>query len=387
MRQDLPSLTGLRWFAALLVFGIHFTGMALTTPPGSTGLSGFDQAVHDLGRTGFIGVSFFFVLSGFVLTWSTPGDQASREFWRRRFAKIYPVFAVTALVAVVLQLVVTGVRPGWDVVLGHVLLLQAWTPDQAFVFGLNPVMWSLSCEAFFYLVFPALLLVLDRLSARGLRVAGALFVVATFAVPVLVGEVFTLREPAPPVLVPLDGFEDQFTYWFTYVFPLMRVTEFALGIVVALLVRRGAWVGPPLPVAIGLCVAAFFVNRELPPLWQRSAGMLIPFALLIAAAAQADSRRAWSPLRGGPLVFLGKVSFAFYAVHVLIIMHTMGGRVQTWLADLGVISQPVLPVWGALVVLVVQLAVTVFVAWLVYRFVEVPMTRLLRGARRGVPVV
>lgn len=36
-RQDLPSLTGLRWVAALLVFGIHFTGMALTTPPGRPG--------------------------------------------------------------------------------------------------------------------------------------------------------------------------------------------------------------------------------------------------------------------------------------------------------------------------------------------------------------
>lgn len=170
------------------------------------------------------------MLSGFVLMWSTPEDMASREFWRRRFAKIYPVFAVTALVAVVLQLLLTGARPGWDVVVGQVFLLQAWTPDQAFVFGLNPVMWSL--------------LVLNRMSVRGLRVAGALCVVATFVVPVLVGGVFTLREPAPPVLVPLDGFEDQFTYWFTYIFPLMRVTEFALGIVVALLVRRGAWVGP-----------------------------------------------------------------------------------------------------------------------------------------------
>lgn len=148
-REDLPSLTGLRWIAALLVFGIHFTGMQLTTPVGSPRLSGFDQAVYELGRTGFIGVSFFFVLSGFVLTWSTPRDMPSTRFWRRRFAKIYPIFVVASLAAIVLAAVLTGVGPSWKVLLSQVFLTQAWTPDQSYIFGVNPVMWSLSCEAFF----------------------------------------------------------------------------------------------------------------------------------------------------------------------------------------------------------------------------------------------
>src|SRR5262249_61893266 len=42
---------------------------------------------------------------------------------------------------------------------------------------------------------------------------------------------------------------------------------------------------------------------------------LVPFALLIAAAAHADRGRALSPFRSRPLVWLGEISFCFYLVH------------------------------------------------------------------------
>ena len=86
----LPSLTGLRFAAAFLVFGFHAHIEGIVA-------AGATRDVMDwVFGPGAAGVSFFFVLSGFVLTWSVrPGETAWR-FWRRRIAKIYPNHAVTA---------------------------------------------------------------------------------------------------------------------------------------------------------------------------------------------------------------------------------------------------------------------------------------------------
>ena len=114
----LPSLTGLRWLAAFMVWGFH---LKFVISSSNESLTVFFQAVSNGG----MGVSFFFVLSGFVLVWSyRPGDT-SRAFLQRRFAKIYPNFAF-ALICSLIVLAVTGVViDGWSV-LANVLLINSW---------------------------------------------------------------------------------------------------------------------------------------------------------------------------------------------------------------------------------------------------------------------
>ncbi|MFE5921780.1 acyltransferase family protein [Streptomyces sp. NPDC056468] len=381
-RGTLPSLTGLRWIAALLVFGLHFTALQLGTEVGSREPSGVDRGFHSVFGTGFIGVSFFFVLSGFVLTWSTPTDRPARLFWRHRFAKIFPVYVAGSVLAVLLTFLSAQIWPSWRTVLAHTFLVQSWIPDQSYIFGLNPVMWSLSCEAFFYLCFPALLVTMVRATNRTLHITAVVCVALTFLGPTLADRAFALRAPEPPPVVPLEGYDSQFMLWFTEVFPLMRLTEFVIGMIVALLVRRGTWRGPNLQVALGICVVGFLLNRELPPPLQRAAGMLVPFALLIAALAQADRAGRWTPFRGPRMVFLGKISFCFYAVHMLFVLNTLG-RLKPWLFDLGLISRPTqaLSVWGTLGFLVLYAVAAGLAAWALYRWVEVPMTRIIRGRR------
>ncbi|WP_372352459.1 acyltransferase family protein [Streptomyces sp. KL116D] len=82
LAERLPSLTGLRFFAAFLVFLCH----ALSQFNPQT-----DSVSHDVAYfllpAGPVGVSFFFVLSGFVLTYAArPGDTV-RRFWRRRVVR------------------------------------------------------------------------------------------------------------------------------------------------------------------------------------------------------------------------------------------------------------------------------------------------------------
>lgn len=87
--RRLDALTGLRWWAAFWVFGYHllnYTGMPLLI-----------AAPLEIGS---IGVTFFFVLSGFVLTWSMTGEVSASTFYTRRFARIWPSHIVALLLAI-----------------------------------------------------------------------------------------------------------------------------------------------------------------------------------------------------------------------------------------------------------------------------------------------
>lgn len=375
----LDSLTGLRWWAALLVFGEHAGKLALSTAPGSENPSVLDRFLHAVFGTGFVGVSCFFILSGFVLAWSRqPGDTA-RRFWQRRFAKIYPVFFVTTLLAVIWLATSTGVLPGWQLILTHLFLLQSWVPDQTVSYGLNPVAWSLSCEAFFYLCFPALYAAMAKARKVTLRGVAAGCVAAAFLLPWLAGQVFMLKVPSSSESISTEGIGGPFMYWFVYVFPVMRLAEFVCGIALACLVRRGNWRGPGVPVAITLSVIAIWVGTYVPEALQRVAVTFVPFALLIAALAQADVAGRWSPLRSRFMVFLGEISFALYMVQLIFIVWT-GVHLRGWLYSLGLLPSPVAaaPMWLGLTAFLLYLVVCAFFAWILYAWVEKPMMRVLR---------
>ncbi|PZM96225.1 MAG: acyltransferase [Actinobacteria bacterium] len=382
--RRLPSLTGLRWWAALLVFGEHYRAMQLGTDLNAAELSFSDRVFATLFGTGYIGVGCFFILSGFVLTWSARPDDTARAFWQRRFAKIYPIFAVTSVLAA-LMLIAVGQPPGFDLILLQVFLLQSWVPDQAYSFGLNPVTWSLSAEAFFYLCFPLVIAILIRARTRVLWAVIVGCVLFTAVVPGLAGQAFELRGPTTEVVDTADA-GGPFLYWFSYVCPFTRLSEFVAGVAAAVLLRRGQWIGPRLPAALGIVVVGFVVNMYLPGYLQRAAGMFVPFLLLITALARADIKRSWSPMRGRAWQFLGEVSFALYAIQLLILIAT-GMHLRQWLWQAGVIDSPTAGVswWLNVGFFFGYLVVCVLAAWFLYRTVERPMMRILGPKRPARP--
>lgn len=139
---QLNSLTSLRFFAAIAVV-LHHGSISLA--PGSVWSTIFSA--------GYVGVSFFFVLSGFVLAWSFDPNLPVGPFYGRRFARIYPLHIITAAISVPVILYCGGsIVPG--AALANVVLLQGWVPTEEYGSSLNGVSWSLSCEAFFYAMFP-----------------------------------------------------------------------------------------------------------------------------------------------------------------------------------------------------------------------------------------
>jgi peptidoglycan/LPS O-acetylase OafA/YrhL len=394
----LPSLNGGRGIAAFLVFGGHFLALQFATPVGATQIyeSGqrgpTDEFFYQVFNTLVpIPMDYFFVLSGFVLAWVYRPDRPAAEFWRRRFGKVYPVYFLTSLVAFVFFGVVADYWHSWKIILAHVFLLQAWTPDQSYLLGLNAVMWTLSAEAFLYLLFPALMLLLTRATKRGLQTAAVFCVAMSFLLPYAAGQTFTLREPAAPVLAPLEGFDNAFIYWFALMAPPLRVFHFTLGITLALLMRHSTRYAPPLWAAVlifagGLTATQLFLPVEL----RANAGMLVPVAVLIAAIAKSDLAGKRNPLQWRPLMFLGKISYCFYAVHILWILFTMvmipvpsgaWDLPRLWLYKAGIIADPTqaLPGWANIALFIAYLTAAITSAWLLYTLVEQPMLRLIRN--------
>jgi peptidoglycan/LPS O-acetylase OafA/YrhL len=202
------------------------------------------------------------------------------------------------VVAIILKLETQerGAAPLWEG-LPSVLAVQAWVPDPRIYFGGNGVGWSISCEAFFYLLFPVLILVLPRIEKyRGL--------VALALVLLSVG----------PTLVLRPGLGYSLASWACDIFPPARLAEFGLGIVIAAALRAG-WRSPiKWPAAVTIACAAYLIGG-----WTQYSHLvtLVPFALLIAAAAERDlSGRSTSMSRRWPRR-LGEWSFAFYLVHAL----------------------------------------------------------------------
>lgn len=159
-RRSLKALTGIRFFAAFYVVVFH-------TRIGSVLREHGLNAAGNFFGNGYLAVPLFFLLSGFILAYTyegqieAPGDH--RRFWEARFARIWPVYAVSLLMSSIPSF--TFPPPGQA--LATICMVQAWNPfDPGMAGAWNFVCWTLSVEAVFYIVFPWFQTWLEERSSR-----------------------------------------------------------------------------------------------------------------------------------------------------------------------------------------------------------------------------
>jgi len=172
MSRRIPSLTSFRALAAGIVLICHVIQFDLLSGPAC------------ILKYGWAGVNLFFTLSGFLFTFLyldafTQGVQSLKEYFLKRFFRIYPLYVF--LIAVT---VLTTLKYRWDDILAHLTMTHA--VFGRFRFSINPPAWTLSVEESFYVLVPPLLMVLGLLptrlgiDSRGKRVlvqCGILFVI------------------------------------------------------------------------------------------------------------------------------------------------------------------------------------------------------------------
>jgi peptidoglycan/LPS O-acetylase OafA/YrhL len=299
-------LTTLRFFAAMEVVLFHFNM-----------LEGGERAalpLNGLWSGGYEAVSFFFILSGFVLVYALVDRRTGqlvgsrRSFWRARIGRIAPGYLLGLLVAlpILLQAVfVTGVVTLQRFVGGAILTplaLQAWWPPVAAVWNFPG--WSLSVEAFFYALFPSLVVAMVRLDGARSMVLAYLLVLGAVAARVALSS-----------LTPAETFES----WpsFLLYFPLFHLPKFLLGMAMGryFVARRHREKAYALVFyASALALVALFACRPTLPAWLFNDGFLsFLYACLILGGA--GSGRASRLLAMPFLVLLGEASYSIYILH------------------------------------------------------------------------
>ena len=327
-KPELLPLTGIRFYAALLVFVAHTTEF-----PGLEWL----REIHFFKVAGSMGVSVFFVLSGFILTYNYAAvfaggvtGKAWRAFVWQRLAKIYPTHLLTLLIAIPLQVFSPNLPLDWRAVPVQLLLVQCFVP-----FGtpplhayLNAPSWSISCEFFFYLLAPFGICGLGK----GGRKAASVAAVAGYAAVVCAGlSLLASHHHLSNSGRLTDG--GLFAYldhrYFTYYFAPTRFLEFLGGILVAFAyLRKTGGISPVLTtlyagLAILLLTAGAWMQQLFSWPLQDAFDYLPGAALLIYILARGSGWVA-AHLSGRRMEVLGMASFSFYMIHMPVIRCVRG---------------------------------------------------------------
>lgn len=388
-KEEIPSLTGLRGVAALLVVISHFWFWTRVTP-----VSALPTGAEPWVRLSDIGMSIFFTLSGFVIALSySQWDWRARPFFclsrlfAYRLARLYPAFLLFAVLIVLRNPTLRDLsEPATQQYLWpHLALWQSWWPEKfGGVVAIDDhfnVSWSLSTECGLYLMFGVgaiLAMALPTWPYKGVTLA-VLFFVATWE---LLGFCWTDRSELAPF-----GWNDwDWGRWLFHISPLGVSLQFGIGVVawrlselrlserlMTFASNAGAAGLIALYVAVGTRVVVDTLDLAL-------LASLATGCLMVGAAANTTTNRA---LSRRAIVYLGTISYSVYLFHVF---------------APGIGFHAEVPVYDAAakayhaVNALVSFAITIVIAHGAYHLVEVPGRHFIRrvadqllGARRDEP--
>jgi peptidoglycan/LPS O-acetylase OafA/YrhL len=348
--KNLTALTSIRFLAALRVAMYH--------------LVNWDHRAY--WWRGLMGtpasVSYFFVSSGFLLTYAygarfDRGEMKYRKFWLGRCVRLLPVYFLGLLVAFPVLLHTHDVAPGKMAL--TILLLQSWVPRSALYW--NTPAWALSNLAFCYVSLPFLLRATRHFSRTACMISAAAAWVTSLMLSL------TYLHLNPDHLGHIDSNTVAFWLYALKYNPLVHLPEFFIGVVAArIFITTGGFKRTQASVAFVFSTAAILIILLLGysvayPVTHT--GLLAPLlAVLIASIASgAFIDRVLKPKW---FVLLGQSSFALYMLHAPLLIYVAWHFAKR--TELGH--------FGHLVVV----TVIVFLSLALYKWVEAPFTAKLR---------
>jgi peptidoglycan/LPS O-acetylase OafA/YrhL len=377
LRVDIPALTGLRFVAAVMVLVGH--GVVLLQ------FGDFSLPVTILNPLGPIGMTLFFVLSGFVM-WinyaeSFRNGNLKAALWKfavARFARIYPLYLCVAVLGIAIT-PWTDVAPSlrWKS-LAHLMLIQAWIPNDASSINMWNIghAWSISVEMFLYACFPVicagLFLVRRRRMFVWLGAAGALLLgLATYFYLGYVWEITAFFSPLSAGDV---------NRWIGYHSPVTRIFEFFVGCCAGAAFMAPGSPRRPSPMISWVAIAglaasaALFAASSYAGPWYRFATSAVRVLPILSTAALlfsvATMETAVSRFLSRPLVVAGgETSYSMYLIHPFL---------------LPLFTHPVVPkvnaasLFGWFALLTVAIGSVVVFSRGSYSVIEMPARRWLR---------
>lgn len=390
---DLPALTGLRFWAAFCILAHH---LLLGVVPRDSSL-----IVPMLAACGSLGMSLFFVLSGFIIHYnyqSALSDFRGRSLYLfivARIARLYPLyiclFALDALLTrgssgKLLALENASALPFF------LTLSQSWFYQQVetgaslvYMFPRASISWSVSTELLMYCFYPVLLwcCTRDQMSSQRRAVT-----IISMVVLVSLGLAALARnwDVLDRLGVALFGVKASiasnhsysFANWLGFLSPYVRIFEFLIGVCLAhLFLSRSVQKAEPLERHLlswaSVIACGFVLMTFLPNAWSiqwikaiQSWFGYTPFiAILIYTCARLPSAGIPSFFSWKPFVSLGEYSYSIYLFHIFILPLVVTGPFSNF----------------AVGVKVVVFFVTVLLAAsILFKYIEAPFRKRVRHA-------
>ncbi|MCX5880717.1 MAG: acyltransferase [Deltaproteobacteria bacterium] len=325
--KSLNALTSLRFFAAAVIV-IHHS-------KGSFGLD--SQWLMELPTSQ--PVSFFFVLSGFILVYVYPSLKGMKDVSRfliARFARIWPLHVVTFLLVLLFIPANLRNRGGMDIpslILTNLCMVQSWVPIWNYYFSYNWLSWAISTEFAFYLFFPWLLNAWHR--TWHIKLLCALLMVVAIISYANMADLPSGEAMGTTEHVGYAGLVN--------IFPLGRLFEFALGMALALAFPRMTSIlspgrtfgtiieGVALSMAVGIMAMSPFIARsifhyypwigESGKKWLLIGGLPCGFYGLLILLMAMEKGLFSRLLSRGFLRGLGEMSLSIFLLHQILVRY------------------------------------------------------------------
>lgn len=344
----IKPLTSLRFLFALMVFTCHFCLIDITNP-------GLKNVYDNVFFEGYLGVSFFFILSGFVLALNyksklTSNKITAKEFLVARIARIYPLHVVTLLLSIPLlnEMFMTDTFRTICKFFINLFLMQSFVPIMDVYFSFNVPSWSISDEFFFYLLFPLILGLFFRF-----KKSQSISLLILLIIPVSVA-----------------FFPDNLEHRFFYINPFYRIADFVIGILLYNVYERRFLEKRFISkisatafelIAVAIFVGFFYFHGRIPMGYRYSSYYWIPMALIIFVFSY-QSGFLSKILSNRYLVLFGEISYSFYLLHFLIIRYT----------------NKYLPTDNEFVIISVAFCTAMVASYFSYRHIEQPANRFIK---------
>ncbi len=307
-KQQLSSIVSLRFFAMFAVFLCHCSFLNHVIPSLSSYLKDF----------GGWGVSFFIILSGFIITYNYLDkfkiwdNNLSKEFILKRIKKIYPLHIFTLILFFPMIFLYPNIS-NFIKLLFNITLTQSWVPDLSIAQSFNAVSWTLSTLMFFYIFTPILLIVANKINK--FKYGHFIIIIILFILEFLITK--------------LGYNESDKMIWFIYESPYVRILDYCIGISLGGIFlskkndinNSNKYVFTFVEVISIIILVILFIYKKTPILYRYTMYWTLINCVLIYVFSSSKGFIS-KLLINKRLLYLGNISFSFYLMHYTVITYT-----------------------------------------------------------------
>ncbi|MFU0866386.1 acyltransferase family protein [Kluyvera ascorbata] len=288
--KTLNGVTIFRFIAAFYVFIFHLNmRFHVDAPPW----------LLKVINNGAIGMTFFFVLSGFVMAWSSK-NGIRNNYFKSRILRIYPAYFFMGIISLPILLDLNYQKITSALIL-FISGTQSLIPASFNIWNFSGS-WSVSTEMFFYVTFPLLYPLIKKHPIHYLVVA---YLISSFMIPIAYF---------------IDG-SPSFPYY--YVSPLHRLPEFVVGVSVGVLFSEGrinikSTTAKAIISVASIMLLTLISTRHNIGYMNSNFSTVMATALLLVVMASLSIKNEGVYI---PFIYLGKISYSFYLMQIPIFLY------------------------------------------------------------------